>query len=144
MIVPKYWSEARAQAIRNGKQITVRRFGWSNSSQPEAQQAADERAADALHRIGNGEKLPRRDIKRAYNGAHGVPIREEIVAEFGDTVITRNSYGALCLNSPNVLFGDIDFAENSLDSSTLLVIANLISIPFGVIAGYILGTLGPV
>ena len=140
MIVPKYWSEARVQALRNGKQITVRRFGWSDSSQSEAQQLADQRAADALHRIVNGEKLPRREPKRAYNGAQGVPIREEIVGVFGDTVITRNSYGALCLNSPNVLFGDIDFPVNSLDSSTALVIAAIFSIPIGIIAGSVIGT----
>jgi hypothetical protein len=38
-----------------------------------------------------------------YNGAAGVPIREEIVGRHGETVITRNSYGARCLNMPNVL-----------------------------------------
>jgi hypothetical protein len=38
-----------------------------------------------------------------------VPIREEIVSREGETVITRNGYGALCLNTPNVLFADIDF-----------------------------------
>jgi len=36
-----------------------------------------------------------------------VPIREEIVSRHGDTIITRNSYGARCLNTPNALFADI-------------------------------------
>jgi hypothetical protein len=38
-----------------------------------------------------------------------VPIREEILSLHGETVITRNLYGAKCLNTPNVLFADIDF-----------------------------------
>jgi hypothetical protein len=46
-----------------------------------------------------------------YNGADGLPIREEIVSRHGETIITRNSYGARCLNSPNVLFADIDYAS---------------------------------
>ncbi|HLM52671.1 MAG TPA: hypothetical protein VK325_03545 [Pseudoxanthomonas sp.] len=56
-----------------------------------------------------GENLPRREPKRAYNGAEGLPIREEVIARHGESVITRNSYGALCLNSPNAMFVDIDF-----------------------------------
>jgi hypothetical protein len=58
-----------------------------------------------------GEPLRRREPKVPYNGAAGVPIREEVVARHGDVVITRNSYGARCLNTPNVLFADIDFAR---------------------------------
>jgi hypothetical protein len=58
-----------------------------------------------------GERLDRREAKVPYNGAGGLPIREEIVAQHGDTIITRNSYGARCLNTPNVLFADIDFPE---------------------------------
>lgn len=45
----------------------------------------------------------------AYNGAQGVPIREEVLERHGDTVITRNGYGAKCLNTPDVLFADVDF-----------------------------------
>jgi hypothetical protein len=63
-----------------------------------------------MARIRAGEKLPRREPKRAYNGAEGVPIREEIISEHGPNVITRNLYGALCLNTPDVLFADIDFS----------------------------------
>ena len=44
-----------------------------------------------------------REPRMPYNGAAGVPIREEIVGRHGETVITRNSYGARCLNMPNVL-----------------------------------------
>jgi hypothetical protein len=64
-----------------------------------------------MTRLLRGERLPRRELKRAYNGSEGVPIREEVIARHGELVITRNSYGALCLNTPDVLFADIDFEE---------------------------------
>jgi hypothetical protein len=89
----------------------VRRFGWSNESPEAARAHAEARAAEALGAILSGEKRPRREPKVPYNGAEGVPIREEIVGEHGNIVITRNSYGALCLNTPDVLFADLDLEE---------------------------------
>ena len=109
MIIPQYWAEGRVQHRQKGRQVTVRRFGWSDTSPADAQANADVRAQDALKRLLSGEKLPRREPKIPYNGAHGVPIREEIVSRHGETIVTRNSYGARCLNTPNVLFADIDF-----------------------------------
>ncbi len=108
MIVPQFWAEGRAQHRERARSITIRRFGWSDESQEAAQVIADARAQEALQRALAGEKLDRRELKRAYNGADGVPIREEIVARHGDTVITRNAYGARCLNTPDVLFADVD------------------------------------
>lgn len=110
MIVPTYWAESRLRRRTHARQITVRRFGWSDVSEADAQANADNRALEALDRLLSGEKLPRREPKVAYNGAVGVPIREEIVERHGETIVTRNSYGALCLNTPNVLFADVDFA----------------------------------
>ena len=111
MIVPKYWAEGRAFHRRSNRQVTVRRFGWSNESEADAQLMADDRANEALQLILSGERLPRRELKVGYNGADGVPIREEIVSTYGSTVITRNSYGALCMNTPDTLFADIDFTH---------------------------------
>ncbi|MEQ1514117.1 MAG: hypothetical protein ABL934_15725 [Lysobacteraceae bacterium] len=113
MIIPKYWAEARLQHRERKRQVTARRFGWSDVSEAEAQAHAEARAREAMDRLLAGEKLPRRERRVAYNGAEGMPIREEIVDRAGDTVITRNGYGALCLNTPNVLFADIDFAAHS-------------------------------
>ncbi|NOT89151.1 MAG: hypothetical protein HOP03_13330 [Lysobacter sp.] len=113
MIIPEYWAEARLQHRERKRQITVRRFGWSDVGEAEAQAHADVRVREALERVLAGEKLPRRERRVAYNGADGMPIREEIVDRAGDTVITRNGYGALCLNTPNVLFADIDFAVHA-------------------------------
>jgi hypothetical protein len=109
MIVPQFWAEARIRDRIDGRQVTIRRFGWSDISQGEAQAHAETRVREALDRFRAGQEVVRRELKRAYNGSEGVPIREEIVSREGETVITRNSYGALCLNTPNVLFADIDF-----------------------------------
>jgi hypothetical protein len=75
----------------------------------EAVAMAERRADEALARLLAGEKLPRREPKVAYNGASGVPIREEVLARHDDEVITRNAYGARCLNTPRALFADVDF-----------------------------------
>jgi hypothetical protein len=108
MIVPQYWAEGRLQYRGRDKQVTVRRFGWSDFSPADAQERADARTKEAFARVMAGETLRRSERKVAYNGSDGVPIREEIVARSGSAVITRNSYGARCLNTPNVLFADID------------------------------------
>ena len=110
MIVPEYWAEAREQARHKGRPITVRRYGWSDESVDAAQAHANARARQALDAILAGARLPRREVRTNY-GVAGVPIREQIVARHGDVVITRNSYGALCLNTPDVLFADVDLAE---------------------------------
>lgn len=111
MIVPKYWAEGRLQHRAKGRQVTVRRFGWSDLSQEDAQAQADTRTREAFERVLAGEPLPRREDKVPYNGAEGLPIREEIISREGDCVITRNSYGARCLNTPNALFVDIDLHD---------------------------------
>ena len=111
MIVPAYWAEARLQQRTHRRQITVRRFGWSDLGPAEAQAHADARVREAFDRIVAGERLPRSERKVGYGGSQGLPIREEIVDRQGDAVITRNSYGALCLNTPDVLFADVDFDE---------------------------------
>lgn len=108
MIVPEYWAEARQRVRHQGRQVTVRRFGWSDESQQAAQAHAQERTTAALEAILSGKDLPRRELRSNY-GIHGVPIREQIVERHGDVVVTRNSYGALCLNTPDVLFADMDF-----------------------------------
>lgn len=113
MIVPQFWAEGRIQQLVDGRQITVRRFGWSDDSPIAAQAHADQRTREAFDRIASGEALERRERKAAYNGADGMPIREQIVERHGEDIITRNSYGARCLNTPDVLFVDVDFDDAS-------------------------------
>jgi hypothetical protein len=113
MIVPKFWAEARAKKRTARKQVTVRRFGWSDESEAAAWAMADARAKAALAEILEGGKVARRERRQPYNGSEGVPIREEIIATHGQMVLTRNSYGAVCLNTPNVFFADIDFNDDA-------------------------------
>lgn len=140
MIIPRFWAEARAQHREKGRQVTIRRFGWSTQSQADAQAMAEARVAEALPRILSGEKLLRSEPKVAYNGAEGVPIREEIVAEHGDSVITRNSYGALCLNTPDVLFADVDFfpirTPGEWEGGSLFMWLLLIALAVGIGLGF--------
>jgi len=108
MIVPEYWAEAEERVRVDGRQRTLKRFGWSDVSEQDARENARERVREAAARARAGESVRTADQKVAYNGADGLPIREQIIERHGDSVITRNSYGALCLNTPNVLFADID------------------------------------
>ncbi|WP_146152010.1 hypothetical protein [Ahniella affigens] len=115
MIVPRFWSESVVEGRVKGRAVRIRRFGWSNDSEQAATAHAASRAEEALLRLQQGERVARREIKQSYGGGDGLPIREQIVDERDDVVITRNSYGARCLNTPDVLFVDMDFdASNSL------------------------------
>jgi len=140
MIIPKFWAEGRVQHKEKGRQVTVRRLGWSQSSEAEAQANAETRAREALQRILSGEELERSERRVPYNGAEGVPICEEVVAEHGETIITRNSYGARCLNTPNVLFADIDFeSDPGKATSCALTLALVIG---AAVASWKLGSVG--
>ncbi len=111
MIVPTYWAEAKTKYAWKNKTRIAHRFGWSDVSQAAAEQHATERLNDAVQRIKQGEPVLSREPKIPYNGAEGVPIREEILDRQGDVILTRNGYGAHCLNTPDVLFVDIDFKD---------------------------------
>ncbi|MFT3782746.1 MAG: hypothetical protein QM790_12085 [Nibricoccus sp.] len=134
MIIPRFWAEGRVQHRTKERQVTVRRFGWSDVSQEDAQGIANRRAEEALKRVLSGNQLPRREPKVPYNGAEGVPIREEIVDRFGSSVVTRNIYGALCLNTPDVLFADIDFQRGPTGQQTCgtLLLMFIVGIMVGV------------
>ncbi len=134
MIVPAYWAEARLQARFRGRPVVVRRFGWSDEGPAEAQGHADRRANEALNAILAGQVLPRREVRSNY-GVEGVPIREQIVLRDGDVIITRNSYGALCLNSPDVLFADIDHAQPPAGCVMPAIVAAVV-----LLAGAVTGT----
>lgn len=108
MIVPQFWAEAKTTTRHDGRQLTIKRFGWSDKSEADAGSNARRRVDEAIQRIQSGESVRRMDHKVPYNGAEGLPIREEVIARHDDIVISRNSYGALCLNTPDVLFADVD------------------------------------
>ena len=109
MIAPQYWSESKIKKVVNGKQYTLKRFGWSDVSEFEAKKHADIRLREAEEILIKAGDVRRIDHKASYNGAEGIPIREEVISHHNNSVITRNTYGALCINTPNVFFADIDF-----------------------------------
>ena len=111
MLIPDYWEEARRVVRRpDGRQRTIRRWGWSLESPEAARQHADQRVAEAAERFLNGDDVPGRIARKAY-GDGETPIREEIIARFDRHVLTRNLYGATCLNTPDAAFADIDIPE---------------------------------
>lgn len=126
------------------------RFGWSNESLTAAQAMAEARVAEAMAQARSGARPRQREQKVPYNGADGLPIREEILAEDGTSVITRNSYGAHCLNTPDVLIADVDFdsaAAPDLGLQAVLgclaaVVTVVVLIAWSLWAGLLIGVLG--
>lgn len=109
VLIPAHWAEVRLEGEIRGRTRVVRRFGWSDTNHEDAHRHAEERAIQALAKLRAGHRVPWRESKLAY-GDEGLPIREEIVARTDLAVVTRNRYGARCLNEPDVWFGDIDHA----------------------------------
>ncbi len=132
MIVPEYWSEAKQRITHEGKTLTIMRMGWSDESESDARANAEERLAEAIDKIRAGGEVRKVDHKVAYNGAEGLPIREEIIARHGDAVITRNGYGALCLNTPDVLFADVDVEARDASGITVFLFYAMLFIGIGI------------
>lgn len=65
-----------------------------------------EQAMDAMCRAKT--KTSSATSQTPYNGVDSTPIREKLVERHGDIAMPRNCYGALCLNTLDVLFVDID------------------------------------
>lgn len=112
MRVPEFWSESTVKKVVDGHSFTIKRFGWSDTSAADAKAHAVMRLEEALRELAEKGDVRRIDHKVPYNGAEGLPIREEIISKHDDVVITRNAYGARCLNTPDVLFADIDFTDD--------------------------------
>lgn len=143
MLVPRYWAEHRIQLREgSGPQTTIRRWGWSGTSQAEAEQHARQRAEAVAAEVRAGKTLSlaeRRERKVAYNGADGLPIREEVLRDFPalEAAITRNQYGAHCLNVRDVLFADVDLPSDDVErsrDSTVGIFALLLTFGGAIIA----------
>ena len=113
------------------KQITISRFGWSDISQQDAHNVALKRIEEAFEQIEVGKDVIRKELRVAYNGSDGVPIREEVVAKYDDVIITRNPYGSLCLNTPDVLFADIDYLNTYTEFSVYPILSIVGFLIFG-------------
>jgi hypothetical protein len=79
---------------------------FSNNSQQEAQQLANGRAFQISEKY-RKEKTP----PQQYLYSDRTLLREPIIQEIHNSVISRNAYGCLILNTADVMFVDIDFPE---------------------------------
>jgi hypothetical protein len=119
MHIPLYWAQARLRhstGQRHG--ATVQRWGWSDNSQRDAQAHAEQRARQALDAMLATSKMQPLDAgfqRMEWKGEYGLdgatPIREEVLERRDCAVLTRNSYGAHCLNTEQVAIADMDFPK---------------------------------
>jgi len=103
MNFPKFWAKGTHQGFTCWR--------WSDSNLAEAAARAQEAARRIAERFAAGDKL-----RRGY-GYPDRPLREPVLREIKSpggelaAVITRNSYGALILNTARVMFVDVDLPE---------------------------------
>jgi hypothetical protein len=100
MRIPTFW----ARASRDGFEAP----GWSFSSIAEAKHVAEERLTMLIDVLVGGK--PPAQGRYLYGDR---PVREPVIetvgaAEHPEALITRNAYGALCLNTEDVAFVDVD------------------------------------
>ncbi|MGD9904543.1 MAG: hypothetical protein AB7U83_13850 [Vicinamibacterales bacterium] len=108
MLIPRFWARAEGTATDPfGRQLLLRLWGWSQESAAEALVVARRRVAEVTARLAGG------DGPDAYPYGTRQPLREEIVRYLvgdgpGESIVTRNRYGALVLNTARVPFIDVD------------------------------------
>lgn len=127
--VARYWAVARDARRhpnpKNPRALTLSRWGWSNDSQEAAQAKAQGRleaafalaysrwdAGEAPGMTGRQEQVREYGADDSADGYGPVPICEEIVSVREHGVITRNRYGALCLNTHQIAIADVDVQEH--------------------------------
>lgn len=122
MLIPKYWAQHKQRfdsKIASSsilKQATIKRYGWSDSSQDDALIHAKSRVAEAHNLWLTGEDIVRRERAEQYNQSNAIPIREAIISKsvFSNNksttqvIVTRNSYGAQVANVDNIAIIDVD------------------------------------
>ena len=100
MRVFKYWVRYNKKIPISGNSHAIKLFGGSNISEVEAEKDAEKRAIGLAERINLGYRKDKE---------YEADILEEIIEEIDENnIVTRNRYGALVLNSKNLLFIDID------------------------------------
>ncbi len=118
MFIPKYWKHI-AKTVdgidmtkckrhwNRGNEAYISSWGYSNDSEDDALRKAHERFAETAEALQNPQ-----DNNLYY--PHAV-IKEDIIEiiedKKGKAIITRNRYGALVLNTEQLMFIDIDTPE---------------------------------
>lgn len=107
MKIPKYWAKEKFEAMdAKGRKLEFFCCRGSMESLQEARKLAAEAVRIIAQNFLSGRKPDRYDYSDR-------PLREEILREIIDgqdtaALVTRNSYGALILNTARVMFVDID------------------------------------
>ena len=109
MKIARYWAKTSIEAKPPGQpSFPINCWGASTVSLDQTKENAKARARNILDHFGESDREFNRYL---YSDRM---LREEIIREFPDSsrsiayAITRNSYGALVLNTSKVLFADID------------------------------------
>lgn len=120
MNIPRYWAKAFESTLDgDGNTLSIGCYRWSNDSLQDAQHLAAQHAASLIRKFALVNGVQQNDFTRLQQYQYGDnrPLREEIVQELIDAdgemqaVITRNTYGALVLNTSKVMFIDLDFTQ---------------------------------
>lgn len=107
MKLARYWTRQQGEAIGPRGRIRVVSRGWSQESMDQAAAVARDVATRVAQRIAFGAP-PSREYMYGDR-----PLPEPILRVFADgaqqrAVVTRNMYGALVLNTQNLMFIDVD------------------------------------
>jgi hypothetical protein len=115
MRIARHWVRETAVAVdKQGREHRAAAWGWSAEAPQEAAAGALASAERVAKWLAGGAQLstPKRSWEYQYSADR--PQREEIVHEFHDVddqvaaYISRNLYGALVLNTRDLMFIDID------------------------------------
>jgi hypothetical protein len=109
MKLARYWAKESGEAMRpDGSRLQVTARGWSNQSIEGARQLGREIAMRLANALAVGE------IRQGRYLYGQRPLPEPILREFSNdgaspaAIITRNTYGAVVLNTRELMFVDID------------------------------------
>ena len=110
MWIPRIWERETVEGVTSrGHKINASGWGWSESSSEEARGRARESATRVLNWLISGSGA----VPHQYGYDERLP-REEIIDEYTDDAdqphafVSRNAYGALILNTRDLMFIDID------------------------------------
>ncbi len=108
MKIYQFWSQRIIPVMVNGKETAVRFRAGANESMEAAEQAVEEKIRkyqSFISAVENHTDMPERIRREEY----AATICEELCRRIDDrNLVTRNRYGALVLNSEELLFLDVD------------------------------------
>jgi hypothetical protein len=127
MRVARYWiRQAVHEKDSDGAVHRGEAWGWSEHSAEEAVRRARESASRVARWLASFGRDPEPPRSWLYQYQLDRPPREEIVQELKDAtgettaMITRNIYGALVLNTRDLMFVDVDFPRRKSTGAGLL------------------------